>query len=45
MKSHVSDRGAESYIYNIYIFTWYVHIVYKHVYIDSYLWCKSSKGI
>lgn len=47
MKSHVSDRESLNfiYIYIIYIFTRYVHIVYKHVYIDSYLWCKSSKEI
>lgn len=46
MKSGTSppERRRILYIIFIYIFTRYIHIVYKNVYIDSYLWCKSSKG-
>lgn len=44
MKSRTSPTERCRILYIIFIFTRYIHIVYKNVYIDSYLWCKSSKG-
>lgn len=44
MKSRTSPTERRRILYIIFIFTRYIHIVYKNVDIDSYLWCKSSKG-